>query len=625
VVDDGSNIPVEITGDLLICPGASTPLEAGPVAFETYEWNTGETTAFITASVGTYTVTVTNGLTCVGTATVTVGEAVPPTPIITGAAEICVETSTDLDAGNGYDAYAWSTGEDTQTINVTMAGDYTVTVTDAEGCEGAASFSVSVLDLPLEITGDTELCEGESTTLSANTQGAVIWYDDNNTQLGTGPSLALTPAGLGTFTYVAQAVDNVCTTTDTVEVTVSAYPELTVSSDEVACQGDEVTISAIIDMGTLVWEPANELSDPTVATQVVSPFSTTTYTVTADNNGCSVQGDVTVTIIPPPVYDVIPSTSICLGDAITLGTVADASTTYQWTASPADPSLTDPTSAVPSVSPTGTTTYTLTATRDGCSETQTVTISVVEPSISVNDATICAGDFATLEATVAPAGGTVTWTDWEGNVVGVGEQIEVDPSGTTTYNANYVVNGCSVNAFSEVTVIEEADITISADPGAEVPVGVTVTLTASGAPAGSTFTWIADNDANPQGDETVTVTPPVTTTYSVQVTSPEGCVYSASITIVVIPLDFSVPNVFSPNNDGLNDDFYPVYDDLSLEILEFKVFDRWGELVHEDVSTGWDGTHNGKLMPSDIYVYFVRVKYIDGVEEMRKGDVNLLR
>ena len=124
---------------------------------------------------------------------------------------------------------------------------------------------------------------------------------------------------------------------------------------------------------------------------------------------------------------------------------------------------------------------------------------------------------------------------------------------------------------------------------------------------------------------TVTVSPDVTTDYLVTITTQEGCVYEDRIHIDVVFQELRLPNTFTPNNDGLNDNFLPIYSDLSLEIAEFKVFDRWGELVHDNISNGWDGTLNGKALPSDTYVYFVRLRYNDGTEELLKGDITLVR
>ncbi len=626
-VQDLGSIPADITGDLIICPGESTTLTAGPVAYDSYAWSdaNGTTTSTLTTSTpGDYTVSVTSG-SCVGTATVTVVQSTNPTPTISGVTSLCTGGTTTLDAGAGYASYNWTGGSSMQTLDVSVAGDYTVTVTNADGCEGTASVTVSIGDLPLVITGDLALCLGESTTLSANTQGVVTWYDASGMEIAQGPTLTVTPSAVGTMDYTATAFDNVCSSSETVTVTTSAVPTVTASADENICAGESVEISATTDVGNLSWAPANEFADPTLATQTVSPNGTTTYIVTADNNGCTATADVTVNVDPAPIYGVIDPMQICIGESIALGVLNDAGTTYSWTSNPTDASLNNPNIGNPIVQPDVTTTYTLTATNGLCSETQDVTITVVDPSITPGATpTICAGESTSISASPTPAGGTVTWTDWQGNVVGTGETIDVSPFASTSYNATYEVNGCFASTVVAVDVVPVPTTGISATAN-QIVVGEDATITVTGAPAGSTFTWVADNDNNPSGDDVVTVAPTMSTTYIVTITSPEGCEYTETIFIEVLSIDFDVPNAFTPNNDGTNDSFFPVYSEIAHDILEFKIFDRWGELVHDSVNTPWDGTFNGKSLPSEIYVYFVRVRFNDGTEEFRKGDVALMR
>jgi len=626
-IQDLGSIPAEISGDLTICSGENTTLTAGPVAFDSYLWSdaAGTTTADISVDTpGDYTVSVTSG-SCVGTATVTVVVAPNPTPTITGDTDLCQGVTSLLDAGAGYASYEWSNVTTNQMLNVGFPGTYSVTVTTADGCTGSDMVTVTVTSLPLSISGDNNLCLGESTTLSANTQGAVVWYDANGTVVANGPTLTITPTIIGAMDYTAEAFDNTCSTTETITVTVSETPTVIASGDQNICAGQTADISATTDIGTLMWNPANEFTTPSLANQTVSPSGTTTYFVTADNNGCEATDDVTITVSDAPIYGVLDDSSICAGESISIGVLNDGNTTYSWTANPADASLTQTGIGNPVVAPSQTTTYTLTATNGLCTETGMVTITVVNPSISFTPpATICPNETVTLTATEDPIGGTITWLGWEGDTVGVGNSIDVAPSATTSYTVNYEIDGCSASLIAEVNVVPLASTSLSAT-ATELIVGESSTITVNGAPTGSTYIWTADNDINPSGDDIITVTPEESTTYLVTITTPEGCVSTVSILINVAFLEFEVPNIFTPNNDGTNDRFFPIHNDLSHEIIEFKVFDRWGELVHDNNSEGWDGTYNSKIAPSDIYVYFVRVRFNDGTEEFRKGDVALMR
>lgn len=110
--------------------------------------------------------------------------------------------------------------------------------------------------------------------------------------------------------------------------------------------------------------------------------------------------------------------------------------------------------------------------------------------------------------------------------------------------------------------------------------------------------------------------------YSVIVTDENGCVDSTSIEIDDCG-DWQMPNVFTPDGDGLNDTFGLVVEGNGVEVIDFKIFNRWGNLVHDE-KTPWNGEVDGNPHPTDVLVYMIRFETKDGVEEL-KGDVSLIR
>ena len=118
-------------------------------------------------------------------------------------------------------------------------------------------------------------------------------------------------------------------------------------------------------------------------------------------------------------------------------------------------------------------------------------------------------------------------------------------------------------------------------------------------------------------------------TYSVTLTTLDTMV-SAEFSITQIDCCHpALPNAFTPNGDGVNDQFGVILKYCEVEILEFSVYSRWGELMFQAVrpTDRWDGTTmNGTEAPSDIYVYVTRYKVADETEEkFEKGEVALLR
>lgn len=146
-----------ITGDIRYCPGESTTLHAGS-GYTSYLWSTQETTEGITISTpGEITVTVTNSYGCKGSDEVSTNEYPAPEPFISGARSLCSGSTTVLDAGAGYSSYLWSTHEITSSIVVHTVGDFSVTITDINGCVGTATATTDNLgtlpETPGAITG----------------------------------------------------------------------------------------------------------------------------------------------------------------------------------------------------------------------------------------------------------------------------------------------------------------------------------------------------------------------------------------------------------------------------------------------------------------------------------------
>jgi len=126
------------------------------------------------------------------------------------------------------------------------------------------------------------------------------------------------------------------------------------------------------------------------------------------------------------------------------------------------------------------------------------------------------------------------------------------------------------------------------------------------------------------------VTPTETTTYVVTVTDLNGCTATDEVTItVIIPRcddeAVFIPNAFSPNGDGNNDILY--VRGLFIESMECVIYDRWGEEIFKTVDQriGWDGTFKGEPLSPDSYAYCIKAVCINGEENIRTGNVSLLR
>jgi hypothetical protein len=492
-----------------ICPGSSVTLTASGA--DTYNWSglgAGVSHNVSPTATTTYFVTGTDVNGCSGTASVTV--TVNPFAVISitpAAPQICLGSSVTLTA-SGADTYNWSGlgAGFSHSASPTATTTYSVTGTDVNGCSGTASVTVTVNPNPVITVSPAapQICPGSTVTLTAS--GADIY---NWSGLGAGASHNVSPSATTTYSVTGTDV-NGCSGTASVTVTVNPFAMISITpTASQICLGSSVTLTAS-GADTYNWSGLGA-----GVSHSVSPTATTTYSITGtDVNGCSGTASVTVTVNPFAMISVTPAApQICPGSSVSL--TASGADTYNWSGLGAGVSH--------SVSPTATTTYSVTGTDvNGCSGTASVTVTVnsfAVINITPTAPQICLGSSVTLTAS-----GADTY-NWSG--LGAGVSHSVSPTATTTYFVTGTdVNGCSGTASVTVTVNPFAVISITPTAPQICP-GSTVTLTASGA---DTYNWSGLGDGFSHS-----VSPTATTTYSITGTDVNGCSGTASVTVIVNP------------------------------------------------------------------------------------------
>ncbi|MEZ5024856.1 MAG: hypothetical protein R2728_16660, partial [Chitinophagales bacterium] len=363
-------------------------------------------------------------------------------------------------------------------------------------------------DVTVNAGNDKSICAGGSTTISATASlGTAPYTYSWNQGLGSGQSKTVSPTS--TTTYTVTVTDaNGCTATDDIKVTVDPIPNADAGPDKSVCRGESVTLTAS-GGGTYLWS-----TGATTASITVSPNNTTTYTVTVTSSkGCSKSDQVIVTVNDVPTANAGPDKTICEGESVTL--TASGGGTYLWSTGATTASIT--------VSPTATTNYTVTVTSSkGCSKSDDVKVTVNElPTANAGpDKTICKGESVTLTAS---GGGTYLWSTGATTA-----SITVSPTATATYTVTVTSSkGCSKSDDVKVTVNELP--TANAGPDKSVCRGESVTLTASG---GGTYLWSTGATT-----ASITVSPTITTNYTVTVTNSNGCsdVDEVKVTVYDLP------------------------------------------------------------------------------------------
>jgi hypothetical protein len=244
-----------------ICDGESTILTASGA--NSYTWSNGVTGASITVSPSTTTIftatgTDSNSCTSSGGTTITVNAL--PSVSISGTLTYCSGASTTLDAGS-FVSYLWSNGETTQTISAT-AGNYTVTVTDSNGCSNtSAQVAVSELALPtVAISGTLSYCAGSNTTLTATAGlNTYLWSSGETTQSIT--------ATAGSYTVTGTDANGCSNTSSSVTVTETALD------------------NAAFSYSASSYEPTDADPTPTITGLTGGTFSGTTGLVINSTTG----------------------------------------------------------------------------------------------------------------------------------------------------------------------------------------------------------------------------------------------------------------------------------------------------------------------------------------------------
>ncbi len=655
---------IELGNDTLLCLGDSLLLSV-PADSASFTWQDGTTGPdYLVTLQGVYTLRAAYG-TCASQDSVRVDYYAPIEPDLGPDTAFCEQGSLLLDPGVSAESWLWSDGSTGSTLLANSPGAYWVETTVNRNCKERDSLQLGERPIPrFEFGADTILCEGEAVDLDPGLSGLTYLWEDGSS------AIPRTVSQNGVYRLTVS--DNGCSYSDTIRVGYVIFPENILGADRSACEGERIRLDATFGMNTAYeWQDGSTNS-------ILETDQTGLYSVVLRDGRCMESDSVNLTFNLSPTFDLGNDTLLCEGEVFTLNPALPVGANFMWSDGSTEIPRTFPEREEAEIW--------LRAESFGCIYVDSLQYRYVlfPEDLLGPDFTSCEGNVELLEATNVE-GATYVWQDGS-----TGNTFQAETTGTYAVSAtvgrcftedeiDLVFNplprfelGTDTNLCEGQTVL----LSISAQADSYVwndgltassrEVSLTGNYEATAEAAGCTFSdAIAVNVQSPPvfdlGPDTIlcegttyplTLMVPVSAMVSwqdgqsgIQYLVQEAGEYAVTVTLggctetVRVSIDYRTcqrfelyaPNAFSPNGDGVNDQFLPQFS-TSVQVLNYhlQVYDRWGNLFFEstDPTQGWDGVIRGEEAPQGAYIYLVELEYMDDFKQDRElisGDLLLIR
>jgi gliding motility-associated-like protein len=644
-----------IGGPKVVCTGSSITLSDATFGGI---WSTSNASASVAGGVVTgisagidtvfYSVTTACG-TATASQSITINP-VPPAPLIAGTTTYCQNDTYVPPAVTGtgvlwYTAPTGGIGSVTApTINTAIPGTYIIYATQTiTGCESPRTpFTIIVRPtpaLPVITATPSNYCPGQKFVPFYVFSGSnILWYNVATGGVGSNIAPTINTSIPGSYTvYASQTIFGCESGRLAITVTVGDSVKAGfIPIIKYGCKADTVMFNNTSKNTTdyIWWFGDLHVSTLTNPTHVFVLQAIDTVKLIASEGGCI---DSSIQYIdlrhPLKAAFTVDTDLICQGGMVTFSDSSvfapGATVFYLWSFGDG---YTDNTSVI-----TRTHTYhqagvlnsylvlsdTLHCTDTMFKKIKVDTISGIQ--VAITDTTICKGTYITLTGYYASIGNTgVTWNFGNGDSVKNQNPIVYgyDQTGVFTITATADYRICPEPSLTrKVTVVAQPIINLG--PDTAICAGGESVLLKDNINAGNArATWVWSNGATTAG---ISVVAPGVYTATVMV---GGCTSSSTVN-VSNDCYMNIPNAFTPNNDGVNDYFYPrQYLSKGLISFALNIYNRWGELIFQTNAlegSGWDGKFNNVDQPEGVYIYVIDGVFKDGQHEHHQGNVTLLR
>jgi len=611
----------------VICAGSNITLTA--TGGTNYIWtgtslntNTGDIVIATPATTTTYTVASTTSINnCPITKDVTVTVATSSAvPTVGPAVTYCQGSAALPLVANGasllwYTSATGGTGAPSLTPSTANAGTFVYYVTQTLTCGESPRVADSVIITPAPIAPSVNAvtyCQGATANPLTASGTGLLWYTDLTG--GTGDANAPTPSTINTGNsayYVSQTVSG-CESPRAV-LPVNITQPTTPSFSQVAgiCIGGSFSLPTTSGNGISGnWSPA------------INNQATTTYTFTPNAGQCASTATMIVSVNSTPT---VPSftqvAAICKGGTFALPSTSSNGISGNW---------------APAINNQNTTTYTFAPNAGQCATSASMIVTVnpipAGPTVS-SPVNKCFGEPGSV---LTATGSSLLW--YSNASGGTGSSTAPTAStavagSTTFYVTQTSSDGCESSPRTPIVVSVsqprvDAGATLNVYPGSSTPVIAIYSGNNNGPLA--TVLWTPSSECNPSDQLSTVITPVATSgtvTYQITVTDNAGCSATDDLIVNVINQCINVRNAFSPNGDGINDNWVVYDNNTCLKNVTVNVFNRYGNKVYQNTnySNNWLGTYNGKPIPDGTYYAVIDFTLINGKKITTRTDVTVVR
>jgi len=500
---------------------------------------------------------------------------------------LCEGETLILDATLDGASYVWQDGSTANTFLVSEPGTYTVEL-NATGCLITDTINISYNPIPIIDLGlDTTLCQGDSIVLNTNLlDGNFLWQDGS-----TESTFTVVESGI----YSVEVEVNNCVAMDSLSINFNSLEPANLGPDTTLCEGETLNLNAIQENASYLWQ-----DNSTASTFLVSAEGN--YSVEVTSGVCSFTDNINVGYSPLPLLDLGNDTTLCQGSSLVLEANVEEGT-YSWQDGSTEPTFTVVESGI----------YTVEVEVNNCNALDSLSVNyeLVEVNLG-EDITLCSEE--TLELNVFTPEFNYVWQD-----------NSTAPTFTVTEPGGvYSVMISSPEGCSDSDTIAVSYDSINLDLGGDRTLcsGDSLIINPTDSLPGAFYLWqdgtttssfIAFNEGlytlnvllnNCEAENSITLTV-------------EECLLDSSLVVI------DIPNVFTPNSDGLNDLFTVTENTLGIAFIKTTIYNRWGTVVYETENPliNW----NGNNVVDGVYFWVVEYEDVFGRNDDLHGTVTVLR